>query len=245
MTCSDAREYLFAFLDNELDATLSIELQRHLERCHDCAREAEIEGLVHRRLAVALERPQPLLAHGFRQRRGAFWTVAAGIGIAACAALWFGRSAPTTNPEPLPFVDSLVADFEHVLQENIPLQFASSDSSVVADWLRASTGLHVTLPPIDSAHGKLLGARTCKVRGRTAAFAMYELAGSPASLVVLRDPSVKLDEMERVEHQGKLHRVDRCKNHTVVACRRGGLVYAAVSTLPKEALVHLMAGSDK
>ena len=55
MNCGEAREYLFAFLDSELDASLSIELQRHLERCPDCAREAEIERTIRRHLGSALE----------------------------------------------------------------------------------------------------------------------------------------------------------------------------------------------
>ena len=54
MTCRETREHLFAFLDNELDAPLSIELQRHLERCPECAREAEIERTVGKKLADRL-----------------------------------------------------------------------------------------------------------------------------------------------------------------------------------------------
>ena len=55
MICSETREYLFAFLDSELDAPLSIELQRHVERCPDCAREVEIERAIKRQLGVRLE----------------------------------------------------------------------------------------------------------------------------------------------------------------------------------------------
>ena len=43
MNCTEIREYLFAFLDNELDAHLSIELQHHLDHCPACAQQAEIE----------------------------------------------------------------------------------------------------------------------------------------------------------------------------------------------------------
>ena len=46
MTCREIRDYLFAFLDNELEASLSVELQRHLERCPQCAHDAETERTV-------------------------------------------------------------------------------------------------------------------------------------------------------------------------------------------------------
>ena len=54
MNCRELREYLFAFLDSELDAALSIEVQRHLEQCPECAREAEIERAIRRQLSNAL-----------------------------------------------------------------------------------------------------------------------------------------------------------------------------------------------
>ena len=62
MTCRQTREFLFAFLDNELDAPRSIDLQLHLDGCPDCAREAEIERATKTHLAGSLEqtdRPVP------------------------------------------------------------------------------------------------------------------------------------------------------------------------------------------
>ncbi len=37
---------------------------------------------------------------------------------------------------------------------------------------------------------------------------------------------------------------DRCRGHTVVACSRGGVVYAVVSRLPEEHLLVLMRGEQ-
>ncbi len=54
MTCNDTHVYLFAFLDNELESSLSIELQQHLDRCAACAREAEIERTIQKRLQAKL-----------------------------------------------------------------------------------------------------------------------------------------------------------------------------------------------
>ena len=55
MNCGEAREYLIAFLDGELDASLSVEVQLHLDHCCDCAREAEIERTIRGRLAGVLQ----------------------------------------------------------------------------------------------------------------------------------------------------------------------------------------------
>ncbi len=59
MICSEVREYLFAFLDNELDAQLSIALQLHLEHCPICAREVEIERTIREQLVCVLEAQCP------------------------------------------------------------------------------------------------------------------------------------------------------------------------------------------
>ena len=56
MTCSEARQYIFAFLDNELDSALSLEMQQHIEHCPLCARECEIENVVRTLLAQELQR---------------------------------------------------------------------------------------------------------------------------------------------------------------------------------------------
>ncbi|MCH9001491.1 MAG: zf-HC2 domain-containing protein [Planctomycetes bacterium] len=61
MKCGEARESLFAYLDGELDVRLSMQMQCHLDACHDCAREAKIEWEIKGCLRQAL-RPATGLA---------------------------------------------------------------------------------------------------------------------------------------------------------------------------------------
>jgi anti-sigma factor RsiW len=262
MNCRELREYLFAFLDSELDAPLSIEAQRHLEQCHECAREAEIERAIHRHLSNAVhgtecgtvpveeEEPEAVLStitsrrwEVFRPaRRPRRWilplTAAAAIGLAVIGGITWDRTPSHQASNPL--VDLLISDFEHFEEKGRPLQIASSDPSAVSAWLADQTALPVELPELNEKEGKLLGARKCKIDGKPAAFAAYELAGTLASLVITRGPHPDVDRMERVEQGGHTHWVDRCKGHTVLACKRDALVYAAVSTLPGERLSPLM-----
>lgn len=263
MNCRELREYLFAFLDSELDAPLSIEVQRHLEQCPECAREAEIEQAIHRQLSQALHesgegatggevseleaivatitaRDSGSVRHAMRFRR---WSVvlaaAAVVGFAVIGGVkWIGRQTPHSANQ---LVDLLISDFEHFEEKGRPLQIASSDPSAVSSWLADQTALVVALPHLNERDGKLIGARKCKIDGKPAAFAIYDLGGTLASLVVLPGAHPDVDTMERVEQGGHTHWVDRCKGHTVLACKRGPLVYAAVSTLPEDRLFPLMA----
>lgn len=270
MGCSETREYLFAFLDNELDAPLSIELQMHLERCHDCAREVEIERAIRRQLGCALEQSgnQPslddktlrrtvehittcekdsLADHSSRRKlrwwasRRAFLATGIAAAIVMVPTLWLALRGRGDGLGHNRLADLVVEDFEHFLENGQPLQIESSDRRSVSDWLYRQTALAVVLPVSHDSRCKLLGGRKCKIGGRAAAFAAYEMDGVPASLVVLPGEQGELDEMDRVVYEGRTHWVDRCKGHTVTACRRGELVYVAVSTLPEEELVFLMS----
>lgn len=260
MMCSDVREYLFAFLDNELDAALSIEVQRHLERCGRCAREVEIERAIRKSLAAKLAdhraSPMPdaavLLRSGGKpgegvassqtflrlHRRGLVLTTAAAmLLLGAVAWLWPSPDAAGTKADP--FADLVVADFQHFVDDGLSVQFASAKSEAVGDWLAVNTGLAVSMPAGVSAECLLIGARKCTIAGRPAAFAMYRIGGVPASLVATDAAGLEMVGMKKVQRHGRSHWLDRCKGHTVIACRRGDLVYAAVSTLPEEQLACL------
>ena len=54
MNCDDSRIYLPAYLDDELDVTASLRVQKHLAECGDCRR-AQDEQLV---LREALRDPE-------------------------------------------------------------------------------------------------------------------------------------------------------------------------------------------
>ena len=120
------------------------------------------------------------------------------------------------------------------------LAAGEADAKEVSDWLRDRTALAVSMPNVDSATGVLLGGRKCKINGAPAAFAMYRVGDETASVVALRESDQALAHMKRVDRNGDTHWVDRCRGHTVVACRRGELIYAAVSRLAEEALFPLM-----
>lgn len=256
MTCSEVREYVFAFLDSELDAPLSIELQRHLDRCHECARETEIERAVARGLERTVQRDVTVptfevnalarMIEGDVVRRPPAWlsrrwflpaSIAAVIALVPTVYLTLLRTGAGGDSR---FADLLVADFTHFLEEGSNVQVASGRRDTVSDWLSDKTQIGVTLPNPDTRHCRLVGGRKCKIDGKPAAFAIYDVDGSPASLVVVRGDEGTLDGMRRAEHAGRAYWSDHCKEHTIVAARHDGLVYAAVSTLPEEQLLCLI-----
>lgn len=261
MTCFEAREYLFAFLDGELDAPLSIELQRHLEHCPQCAREAEIERSVRRQLVAVLNlpdatAPQQALDRVMAQIRSAtehtrrsLWRrfaihvrlpgLAAAVLVIALAG-WFAIRSGEPQQTSQRFANLVVADFEHFLESGESLQLQSSDPKEASAWLREHTQVAAALPAMHHERCRLLGARSCKVLGRPAAFAFYEIDGQPASFVALAGSDADLRQMRMVTADGRTHWIDRCRGHTVVACVVNGVVRAAVGRMSEQELLSLL-----
>ncbi|MEE9160636.1 MAG: zf-HC2 domain-containing protein [Gammaproteobacteria bacterium] len=261
MTCDKVRECLFAFLDNELDASLSIELQLHLEHCPICARDVEIERVVREQLVCALKTQDsetPFNKHALKQiirqsntsvvqprlmsRRTVLAACAAvvfAIGIAAYLAMQITDVAKGHSR----FVNLVVSDFKHFLEEGQSVHFASSNASAVSDWLLRQTDLEVVLPIAKGPHCKLLGARKCKIEGQAAAFVVYEMRGTPVSLLAITGRNGELKQMNQVEYNDRIHWVDHFKDISVVAYRQNNLVYAMVSKLNKDELIHFLSGT--
>lgn len=256
MTCVSAREYLFAFIDGELDAALSIEFQRHIEHCPTCAREVEIERAIRRSIVRAVEAVpvgeftmprfdaepdfsnRAVRALRLPRRRG--WI---SIGVAAVVVLgvwvWLGGLSSRSGAN-LP--NHLVSDFEHFMADGRSVQKPSGDLALVSRWLRAETEVPIQLASAAPAGWRLLGGRKCVIDGKPAAFAAFERESdrATASVVGIVGSADILKGMRVVRDGDETRWAMRCRGHTVLACARTGVIYAVVSKLPHDDLVPLM-----
>lgn len=260
MNCGETRECLFAFLENELDALLSIELQRHLDVCGLCAREAEIERTINDRLgraltsgyeqvdlgmirSVCVEKPVTESSGGrlgAGLRRSPAIAAAAVLGVALGGVFWLVSQNAIPTIAGTNFGEFLVADYEHFLEENESVQLASRDPDEVADWLFMKTAVRMTLPTLDETEAALVGGRKCDIDGKPAAFVAYHIKGEPVSLVAVEASAVILDTMTEVRRYGSTHWLEYRRGFTIVARRRDALIYAAVSTLSERELLPLI-----
>lgn len=255
MTCGEVRECLFAFLDGELDAPLSIELQRHLDHCPDCAREAEIERATHARLGAFLNRhaeasdpiEQELLRAITRRIGRPRWfssprrvVLATAAAAAFCIlAGWWWVQPDQNSPLPAGLADLLVDDFRESLERNPPLQIASDDALELSKWAGTVLAANVRVPPSDEGLRRLMGARRCRIAGAPAVLVAYEVRAVPVALVVFDPRATRLAGVEELLNERGPHS-ERCRGYTVTACGQDGLLYAAVSTLPADALAELV-----
>lgn len=263
VNCTELRQFLFAFLDNELESGLSIDVQHHIEHCPLCAREAEIERMVRKRMGSALGvevrelpslegllaglvgaagssagRDVPARAMRIWPRNGLL-AVAAAV-LLAVGLIWqFGSGGSAAQRPSLTRL--VVADFEHFVEEGQVLQITSSDRATVSAWLEEKTGMGLgRLDPADTA-ARLRGGRKCNLDGEIAAFAVFDLKGKPVSLVVVDDSVIDLYGMQQAACGRSMCWAAKDDSYHVVACRRRGLIYAAVAELPRETMLTFLA----
>lgn len=59
ISCEQVIERLFEYMDRELDDHTSAEIERHLERCHDCFSRAEFERRLREQIAESGQQQAP------------------------------------------------------------------------------------------------------------------------------------------------------------------------------------------
>lgn len=63
ISCEEVVERLFDYLHQEMDGDTSGEIERHLERCHDCFSRAEFERKLRERIAGSGQQVAPERLH--------------------------------------------------------------------------------------------------------------------------------------------------------------------------------------
>lgn len=98
MTCSDVRRYLSAYLDSELETSISLSVNEHLERCEACAerfeQEAGLEAAIRDHLQATPSRPEfwagvDASLDRADRRRTPWWPVLAAALLLCAAGVWW------------------------------------------------------------------------------------------------------------------------------------------------------------
>jgi anti-sigma factor RsiW len=94
MTCQDSRDFMMAYLDNEMDEADRKKFEEHLTSCRQCARQMEeFKGLKRMTDSIALAEPEDRVWEQYwgnvynRMERGVGWIVSS---IAAILLLVYG-----------------------------------------------------------------------------------------------------------------------------------------------------------
>src|SRR5947209_4127357 len=217
MKCAEVRKFVRLYLDSELDAKHSFEVEQHLESCAECAGLFEAEKKFDARLGRFLrggqttrplwERVEAQIAPSRSRGIKALWPLALAASlIVAAGVIFFARSRTLDLANAVEECHSAYAhqittpEFSGAVPEKIAAQFGGRlDTAAFA--YRSSE------PTFTSS-----GARLCHVEGVPVALILGHCAETPVSMIVF-----KKSELDRFpETKRKLLSGDR------VACSRSG-----------------------
>jgi anti-sigma factor RsiW len=192
-----------AYLDDELDLTSAIDLERHLEECPACARAIAAQRALRQAIGAAdlRFRPTPPQARRLRrafgaQGRSGWWQhpqlrAIAALLLVAVAAWSVGRRWPAPPAPGTPATTAAPAIMEQVIASHVraqlsghPEDVASSDRHTVKPWFGGR--LDYSPPVIDlAAQGfPLRGGRLEYVGGRPVATLVYQAGNHLVSVLV-------------------------------------------------------------
>ncbi len=253
--CDEARRWLDAWVDQELDLSAAVHVEAHLARCSCCRAEAESLKCLKRSLAglreesaptalrfkisaalEACDRAQEAEQTAQKRKKHALGFALTGAALAGVVLASGHRGTPNTmQAGVLPVVEDVAA--RHARE--LPAEVEASDPMQVAQWFRGKIDIPVRPVMFRGMPARLLGARISNVRNQMAAALYYDVGGRRVTVFVFDGNLVRSD---MAEHEGSGHPYMMVSSHgyTVSLTEQQGVGYAIASDLPPQETVRIV-----
>jgi mycothiol system anti-sigma-R factor len=196
--CQAIARIMHAYLDGELSAKETVDVQTHLDNCPECAvlyrNEKLFLDLIKKSLPYAVAPPglkhrvMQSLKAGSHEKRFVKWLRPMTIPLLVSAVLVVvfivvNGFLPENKTVP-ELVDLAVHSHQERLNDNIPLDIRSSDPVHVARWFEKRVDFPVSFAQEPVKNLRLLGGRLLEFQGGKAIFLSYEMGQHRLSLVM-------------------------------------------------------------
>ncbi|NKJ23506.1 zf-HC2 domain-containing protein [Dyella sp. SG609] len=232
MTCDESRLLLHAYLDDELDAAQSVDMERHVAACPACAaaqreherlRKALAQPELYRRAPEALRRQweaPPAVAATPRRRRPLALAAAAGFAgaLLLSAPTWLWLARPGAAPAAL--VDEAISGHLRSLQPQHLMDVVSTDQHTVKPWFEGKLDFAPRVKELAGEGFPLAGGRLDAIGGRSVAALVYRRRMHAINLY--QWPADGADTPQSIAQR---------HGYTVIDWRQGGMRFLAVSDL--------------
>lgn len=203
--CQAIFRIMHAYLDGELSAKETVDVQAHLDHCPECAvlyrNEKLFLNLVTESLPPVVAPPHleqkvrmVLKTSASRDRTRRYLRLVGTPALTMAAAVLMIAAvffSPERKPVPA-LVNAAVSTHQEYLNGNVPLDIASHDPVQVGLWFEKRTDFPVSLGQDPVKNLKLLGGRLIEMEGKKVVFLAYEMGKHRLSLVMTAAQGVNL-----------------------------------------------------
>jgi anti-sigma factor RsiW len=268
--CEEARRYVDAWVDGELDPGASLLVETHIGSCGGCRDEADMIRSLKRAMAGMREAKgasQPLRARVLaaldqeeqsqnaeaaheRKRRHATGFVLAGAALAG-AILITGRQT-TTTPSDMQVAGagmfpSVLEDIASRHARDLPVEVRASQPDQVENFFRGRLDIPVRPVAFRGVHAQLVGARISNVRDHMAAALFYDVAGRRVTVFVFDAsllPKQPAGPVFRTMVNNQPVFVGNAHGYTVAFSEHDGVGYAVASDLPPQDTIRIVGQAE-
>ncbi len=250
MDCQKFQEYLYPYLDGELDKAVKVEIEQHLSNCPVCSLELEKERkfghvvkthLIKEKASFALReavvRQLENKNKEFSWRHIIVAQFAPVLVLLAVVTIVIFHQKNVLQ-KTFPVFSEALKDHQEYLKGQYPLEFQTSNIKEALNWFQGKTDFAVMTPHISLTKTTLLGGRIIHLKDKKAAYFLMEKNGYKISCLYtdLHDVVVpKASPKEKIEHLGKTLLVKSEQGYNTVFCfHPDGTACIFVSDMPLE-----------
>ena len=268
MSCIEAIKYLYEFMDNEIDTSQYLIIKKHLDHCEDCRQKYEfkkgvralikshcintkapvyllnriIEGLnvIDREQSAKETQPKQKTTRMFFSPRA--YAVAASILMLLAGGIFYLAHYHFSN-DSISIVDNAVKN--HVVAVNGNLVFNEKTSVVgnVDEYLgnTINTKLSNSSPMLGPERIRVVGGIPVRFNGISSPCVVFDKGGNKLSLQIIRNNSLPIRNLERIQIGPKEFYVGNCQGFNSVLWEEDGDTYCLTSDISKNEMLRFAA----
>ena len=249
MNCREFKDYLYPFLDGELDNQASQVVKDHISTCPLCRLVLEQEKTVDSLIADGVPRekaPYGLKEEILRQIAGLKekkigWPISPVLKPAVIGATGVILTFVLLSfiNRPFPVYSETVKEHIQFLQGNLPIDITSDKPEEVHRWFQTKLDFKFMVPELSSQGVDLLGARLCTFKDKKVAYIMYKRDGQKLSVFMFNAEGVKFPKAKRIAVNNKIFYLSKDKGYNSALWVDEGIACVFVSDLDEAELLYL------
>lgn len=254
MNCATVERYVDAVLDQEVDPSTQLTIERHVSECPACRDRISfarwVKGSLRRSDRVAA--PSALrqrISQALAEERGpgfvridSGWRTTAAVAALALLVFGIGGALELKGRRTTASITPLFEDVVRAHTRAYPAEVARREA--VPAYFADKVGFAVQPVEFSDPGVRFVGARRVEVGGRHAVTLQYDAGGRRMTVVAFRPPAVARDVGETVDADGRTLRYVQVGNHMVPVIEHDGVYYAVVGDLEPEDGLRLTAHSS-